>query len=111
MVSMIVTNDDNNENGFEKFWLCRANPSNGTEHSGCVQGIRCHGALLCAMQTSGSGAQTTSSGAAGRRQVRVSMCPLFGNRRNEDGSAGKTDLSDCVISEHFGPPSCFVRSV
>jgi hypothetical protein len=108
MVSMIVTNDDNNENGFEKFRLCRANPSNGTEHSGCVQGIRCHGALLCTMQTGGSGAQATSSGAAGRRQVRISMCPLFGNRWNEDGPAGKTDLSDCLISEPLRSSSCLI---
>jgi len=46
------------------------------------------------MQTGGSGAQAASSGAAGGRQVRVSMCPLFGNRRDEDGSAGKTGLID-----------------
>jgi len=58
------------------------------------------------MQTGGSGAQATSSGAAGRGQVRIFMCPLFGNRRNEDGSAGKTGLSDCLISGPYRPLSC-----
>lgn len=94
---MNVTNDCNNENEFEKIRISGVNPSNGIEHSGCVQGIWCHGALLSAMQTGGSGTQATSSGAAGRRQVRVFMCPLFDNRWNEDGSAGKTGLSDRLI--------------
>jgi hypothetical protein len=35
------------------------------------------------------------------------MCPLFGNRRNEDGSAGKTDLSDCLILEPYRRPGAF----
>jgi len=60
------------------------------------------------MQTGGSGAQATSSGVAGRRQVRVPMCPLFGDRRNEDGSAGKTGLTDCLISEPFLPYELFM---
>ena len=49
------------------------------------------------MQAGGSGAQATSSGAAARRQVRVFMFFLFGNGGNQNGSANKTGLSDCVI--------------
>jgi len=57
---------------------------------------------LSAMQTGGSGAQASSFGAAGRRQIRVFVCPLFGNRRNEDGSTGKTGLFDCLILKVSG---------